>query len=482
MRRSTRPERSTESGRPVGARSIWAERQATADETVDVLVCGAGMAGLCAAAAAAQAGASVLVIEKAPTPGGSMRMSGGTIWTAPSMPVMEEYVPGGSRERQRQLVEGLFDDLAWLGHFGVALGARIENPWQTGRQVDVDEVTVTLETAIRGWRGRIALETALTALERDSAGVTGAIARRPDGGMFHIAARSVILATGGFQGNGGLVSRHVTPFAHRLLLRANPWSVGDGFRAAVAVGAGISPDMASFYGHTMPGEPAEAPPAEWTSVTQYATQDMILVNQQGRRFFDESRSLFDELAAPAIARQVDARAFMLFDDRLYRGDALPDRSLAEVRPNFDRAVEAGAPHALATDLRTLADQLAGRGVNRDALIAELGDYNTAVAGGQGGKLRVSRTRRQFGLIEPPFRALEVRPGITFTMGGIRVGADGRVQEPNGEPIRRLWAAGADAGGTYTGGYMGGLVLGLVQGRQAGRAAARFAGLASSSPA
>lgn len=474
--------RDLESGRPVGMRATRPELPATADETVDVVVCGAGMAGLCAAAAAAQAGASVLVIEKAPSPGGSMRMSGGTVWTAPSMAVMEDQVPGGSRERQRRLVEGLADGLAWLESLGVTLGSRIENPWQTGRQVDVDEVTATLETAIRGWRGRIVLEAALTTLERDSGGVTGAVARHPEGGAFHIAARSVILATGGFQGDAGLVSRHITPFAHRLLLRANPWSVGDGFRAAVAVGAGASPDMASFYGHTMPAEPAEAQPADWTSVTQYATQDTVLVDVQGRRFFDESRSLFDELAAPAVARQLEARAFMLFDDRLYRGDALPDRSLAEVRPSFDRAVEAGAPHAVAVDLRNLADQLGACGVNSDGLVAELAAYNTAVAGGQGSELPVPRTRRQFGLIEPPFRALEVRPGITFTMGGIRVDADGGVRGPAGEPIRGLWAAGADAGGTYAGGYMGGLVLGLVQGRQAGQAAARFAGLGSSSSA
>ena len=86
----------------------------------------------------------------------------------------------------------------------------------------------------------------------------------------------------------------------------------------------------------------------------------------------------------------------------------------------------------------------------------------------------SRTRSPFGLVEPPFRALEVRPGITFTLGGIDVDADLRVLDREGRPIPSLFAAGADAGGTYDGGYMGGLVLGLVQGRAAGRSAARAA--------
>ena len=76
------------------------------DPEVDVIVCGAGMAGLCAAVSALEAGARTLVVDIAPAPGGSMRWSGGTIWTAPSMEVMERWVPGGSRVRQQQLVEG----------------------------------------------------------------------------------------------------------------------------------------------------------------------------------------------------------------------------------------------------------------------------------------------------------------------------------------------------------------------------------------
>ncbi|HEY8198984.1 MAG TPA: FAD-binding protein, partial [Candidatus Limnocylindrales bacterium] len=81
----------------------------------------------------------------------------------------------------------------------------------------------------------------------------------------------------------------------------------------------------------------------------------------------------------------------------------------------------------------------------------------------------------FALVEPPFRALAVRPGITFTLGGIDVDPELHVLDHDGQPIPGLFAAGADAGGTYDAGYMGGLVLGLVQGRAAGRAAAATAG-------
>jgi predicted oxidoreductase len=86
-------------------------------------------------------------------------------------------------------------------------------------------------------------------------------------------------------------------------------------------------------------------------------------------------------------------------------------------------------------------------------------------------LAEQRVGAPFALVEPPFRAIEVRAGITFTLGGIAVDADLRVLDADDRPIPGLFAAGADAGGTYDAGYMGGLVLGLVQGRAAGALAA-----------
>ena len=87
---------------------------------------------------------------------------------------------------------------------------------------------------------------------------------------------------------------------------------------------------------------------------------------------------------------------------------------------------------------------------------------------------MARTKSPFGLIEPPFYALAVRAGITFTLGGADADTEMRVLDRAGKPIPGLYAAGADAGGTYQGGYMGGLVLGLVQGRVAGARSAAYA--------
>ncbi len=443
------------------------------DELVDVLVCGGGMAGLCAAVSAIEAGARPLVVEKGAAPGGSMRMSGGTIWTAPSMAVMEAWVPGGDRERQRRLVEGLEPGLAWLDGLGVARQAPIASDRQVGAEVDTAELTDRLVAAINAGGGRLLTNTSLEAIEPgDSETPASVTVVEGDGGRRVIRAGSVVIATGGFGGGRDLLARHVSPFADAMLLRANPNSTGQGLLAALGAGGRTSPSMSTFYGHTMPGLPADVPPARWVSVTQYYTQDAILVNERGERFFDESRSMADETAPFEIVRQPGGRAWLVMDRRIHDDDPLPDRSRARAHEAFANAVAAGAPSVTADTLDGLADGLAALGVDRSGFLATIQAFGRAVSAGTAADLPVPRRRAAFGLEEPPFRALAVRPGITFTLGGIDVDSDLRVLDQGGQPIPELYAAGADAGGTYDRGYMGGLVLGLVQGRDAGRMAAQ----------
>src|SRR3954466_5593587 len=99
------------------------------------------MAGLCTAVTALEAGARVLVVEKGGAPGGSMRMSGGTLWTAPSMAVMERYVPGGDRARQRQLVDDPDAGIAWLEELGITWTGTIALPRQVGREFNTHAFT-----------------------------------------------------------------------------------------------------------------------------------------------------------------------------------------------------------------------------------------------------------------------------------------------------------------------------------------------------
>src|SRR5919198_2320286 len=184
---------------------------------VDVVVAGAGMAGLVAAARARELGADVALYEKGDRPGGSMLLSSGVVWRYREWERFREECPRGEPGLQRPVWERLDDDLAWLERVGApVVERRTGNPLTTGVRFDPSGLTEALGRRA----GRIRLLQPLTEL--------------PQG-------LPVILATGGFQGSRRLVRSHITPEARNLVLRANPWSTGDGLSLGLGRGAEVSP-------------------------------------------------------------------------------------------------------------------------------------------------------------------------------------------------------------------------------------------------
>jgi succinate dehydrogenase/fumarate reductase flavoprotein subunit len=432
----------------------------------DVVVAGAGMAGLVAAAALSQAGVRTLVIEKGPEVGGSMRLSGGTIWTAASMEFMEQHMPGGSRELQQHIVESLPECLEWLAGLGVPNYDLDVGEGKFGREVDVNLLSRRLSAVITSGDGSISRRTELVDLRVGASGAISGIGIEADSEPRNLVVGDVILATGGFQGGSDLVKRYIPGWPENLMLRSNPQSDGAALRAAVAVGAGTSTEMDGFYGHTMPD--IDIPPSRWIEVTAYFTQDAVLVDESGQRFFDESTSLTDEIAPMEIVRRPGARAILLIDDRIYQGgDPVHGSPQARrAKPAFDASQELGAPNIVADSWEEIGEGVQRMGIDGAQLLRTITEYNAAILSGNADRLKVPRTRHRAPLVVPPFRALAVRPGITFTLGGIRVDSAMRVLREDGTHVAGLYAAGADAGGAYGGGYMGGLAMALVQGRLA----------------
>lgn len=109
-------------------------------EPVDLLVIGGGMAGLAAAARAAQGGASVVLVEKAPATGGSA-LYAGFIWTAPSVEVMREVNPAGDISLAARLVEGLPEAIDWVRSLGVDVGPAVTVlGYGRGRKTDMPQL------------------------------------------------------------------------------------------------------------------------------------------------------------------------------------------------------------------------------------------------------------------------------------------------------------------------------------------------------
>jgi succinate dehydrogenase/fumarate reductase flavoprotein subunit len=306
----------------------------------------------------------------------------------------------------------------------------------------------------------------------------GMLARGSDGRL-EIDSRAVILTTGGFQANPEMRARYFGPWSDRFILRSNPNSTGDGWCMATAKDALPSAAMSSFYGHLLPGPPAVVPVHDFIAHTMYHSEQSLLLNLRGERFTDES--LGDETNAQAVGRQPEALAFLLYDDDIYRQYAVRT-NLTGARPSdtFYESQALGAPAAIGPTIEVLAAQMQKWGVYAPGVIASVQQYNQAVAAGAASVLRIPRRSKANPQLTPPFYALGVTPGITFTLGGLRINTDGQVLDTGRRPIPGLYAAGADAGGIHNEQYAGGLCLGLVFGRRA--ACHATAAIASHQPA
>lgn len=219
-----------------------------------------------------------------------------------------------------------------------------------------------------------------------------------------------ILATGGFQGSAEFVTRYIRP-AGLLRLRANPWSVGDGLRLGLERGAALSVGMDEFYGRNMPD--VDLVESDFVPQAQLYGRFARVFNERGEEFFEGDVSWSENDLVQATARQPKARAWYVLDD-----DALAQH----VRDRTVADLAAAAPTA--TEPSELPfDPPAGARI-----------------------------------------AVRVAPGITHTIGGLRIDERARVLHEDGTPIDGLFAAGADVGGISTGGYASGLAAALVFGR------------------
>jgi len=364
-------------------------------------VAGAGMAGLSAAARARQLGLEVRVLEKGDRAGGSMRLSSCIVWRFRSLERFFEECPGGDRALQRLVFERLDGALDWLEGLGAPVVTReTGNPLTVGRRFDPRGLTDALVRAAGDVRLREPLPESV------------------DGPL--------VLATGGFQGSRELVDRHVAP-AVPLLLRANPWSAGDGLAAGLARGAALTAGMDEFYGRNMAD--VQLDESGFVPLAQVYGRFATVVNERGEPFFDGPVSWSENDLVQATARQPGGSAWYLLDERTL-SERVRERTVAQV---VDAARAAGGTVLPAAEL----------------------PFGTPVGAVVG---------------------VRVRAAITHTIGGLRVDERARVLGSDGEPIGGLLACGADVGGISTGGYASGLAAALVLGLAAAETAAGRQGI------
>jgi fumarate reductase flavoprotein subunit len=358
------------------------------------------MAGLVAGARARQLGLEPIVLEKGSRPGGSMLLSSGVGWRHREFEDFRAECPGGDPALQRLVHERLDDALDWLETLGAPVSERdTGNPRTSGRRFDTFGLTEAL--------GRTAGDVRLRGTPpRDYAG-------------------PLVLATGGFPAS--LAERL------RLILRANPWSTGDGLWLAGRRGAATAGDLDEFYGRNLPAPPAHVGEEDFRPLSQLYGRFAVAVNLNGEEFGPEIPSWSETDLVQATARQPWGRAWYAVDGRALR-ERVRDRTVAEM---------------------VAAAESAGGDVRRAEAVEGLGlELPTS------GKLS-----------EPPFAAVLVQAAVTQTLGGLRVDEKACVLRADGSAIDGLYAAGADVGGIASGGWSSGLAAALVLGLAAAETAA-----------
>ena len=278
-----------------------------------LIVAGAGMAGLAAAAEARRLGAEVVVHEKLDRAGGSMLLSSGVVWRHRDFERFRAECHAGDERLQRLVFDELDGDLEWLESLGARpLERETGNPLTTGARFDTRELTDRLAEAA----GDVRTGEPLDELP---------------------AAGAVILATGGFPADRELLRRHVTAEADHVALRAARGNAGDGLRLGIEAGGRLGRGMDEFYGRNMPAPPATLVEERYVRASQLYARYAEVTNAAGERF--ETRTWSEVDVAQWTARQPRARAWFRVEESSL-GGRVRDRTVAEM---VAAAEDLGAP-------------------------------------------------------------------------------------------------------------------------------------------
>ena len=454
------------------------------EKTADVVVIGAGGAGLAAAVSAHQNGARVLVLEKMPMVGGNTIRSGAAsnavnpkrqsaqgIEDSIEKHYIQTYEGGdrlGKPELIRTLIEKAYPALEWLESMGMKFKDEIftvlGSLWPRSHKPEKPLGTGYIETYMnyieqQGGEIEVMLNTRATELIVENGRVVGVEAENAEGTVTAKANNGVVIATGGFSAN--VITRNyynnMWPDLTNIKTTNHPGATGDGMWMAEKAGASlIGMDQIQLLPM---GDPETG---SLSGNIEQGVENRIFVNKYGNRFVDEGARR--DVMTRALFQQPDCYMWVILDKHSY---PTPD-----TRNNFNETIEQLVENGTAFKSDTLEGLAKQIGVDPANLVRSVETFNMAV------EKKIDdpfgRTLFMDKIETPPFYAGARVPAVHHTMGGIEINTKAQVLDNSGNIIPGLYAAGEVTGGIHGSNRLGGNALPdtVVFGKIAGESAAK----------
>ncbi|MCT4596486.1 MAG: flavocytochrome c [Vallitalea sp.] len=462
------------SGATLEKKDVKDTEEAVKDVETDVVVIGAGGAGLTASIEAKENGANVILIEKNAVVGGNTNFATGGLNAAgtkfqeengieDSVELFyEDTMKGGKNINNPELVKVLTSNSAntvvWLtergadltdvGRMGGASVNRTHRP--TGGAGVGAHLVEVLDKKAREVGVEIRVETKATEILTTENKVTGIKVTDAKGNEYTITAKAVIVATGGFGANPELVVKF-KPELEGFGTTNGPGATGDALSLVEPLDVALV-DITEIQTH-----PTVVPEKNKMITEAVRGNGAILVNREAKRFINELETR--DVVSAAELEQEGQTAFLVFDQN--------------VRESL-KAIEKYAKLGLLTEANTLEELAEKMNLDKAELTNTVNTYNTYVKSEDDKDF--SRPNMKTELNKAPYYAVEVGPAVHHTMGGLKINTDAQVITNNDEVIEGLFAAGEVTGGVHGANRLGGNALADITtfGRIAGKNASEMA--------
>lgn len=436
------------------AKNVTKELEPAEDTETDIVIIGAGGAGLTAAIEATNQGAKVIVVEKNAFMGGNTNYATGGMNAAGTKYQQEKGIEdspelfyadtmkGGHDLNDPKLLkvftEKSAETLDWLE----SLGADLSIVGRSGGQ-SIDRIHKgpggmpvgshlmdVFQSQVQNLDIEVRLSTkAIEILTDDNGSAVGIIVENKDGNTYNINAKAVIIASGGFGANPKLVEKY-KPNLKNFGTTNQPGATGDALTMAEKLNVALT-DIEQIQTH-----PTVVPIINEMITEGIRGDGAILVNHEGKRFINELETR--DVVSEAILAQKGSTAFLVLDKQVF------DKASTYAKYKDQGLLkEAGSIEDLAEMMKIEATELQNT----------INSYNENVRGKSDAEF--GRTSLDVELIQSPYYFVEVAPAIHHTMGGLKINTNTEVINNSGNVVPGLYAAGEVTGGVHGGNRIGG---------------------------